>query len=286
MSSSYTCFSLISTLDSCFQVVGLNLETVITYQIYSTKNSHSYGGSLDLNNITNKIYPCVCSSEARTQLNYFLANDCAKFLKVMDAVPEVLKSFCKGGNNNNFKDTAKGEKFLFPNEAAKNASLQPSPAKTNHVKIAVELPYSLFYNLDMIPFNSAISSYLGVDVAVEIAVSIINSRTDILRNVLVEVVKINVLDYSNVNDSRFLSTTAGYGMSVAYDAISENVKNTSNTPSEHTLTNTGILFTHYVFSYIRSGISRTIVHFNSEDLEPVRNSLLWPCTVCTNIRET
>ena len=88
--------------------------------------------------------------------------------------------------------------------------------------------------MDQIPFNSAISSFLGVDVAVEIAVSMINNRTDILSNILVEVVKINILDSANTNDTRFLSSTAGYGMSFAYDTISENIKNTSNSPSNNT----------------------------------------------------
>jgi hypothetical protein len=67
---------------------------------------------------------------------------------------------------------------------------QPNPAKKKHVSMAVELPYSA---------GPESVKILTADSVIEIAVSIINDRPDILPDTLIEIVRGNIrADYDNL----------------------------------------------------------------------------------------
>jgi hypothetical protein len=66
------------------------------------------------------------------------------------------------------KNGGNSQKFLEPNEQAKQALLLTNANKTRHVSMAVELSYSILDKLDFISFGSPAQDILSADVAIEV----------------------------------------------------------------------------------------------------------------------
>jgi hypothetical protein len=101
---------------------------------------------------------------------------------------------------------------LKSNEAVISYLPSPSNLKKNSISMAVELPYSSIQKgNDTYMTYSVPGAVIGADAAIELAVKIINNSTSILPNFKVDIVRVNSVDETYLNDKQFIKS-AGYAM--------------------------------------------------------------------------
>jgi hypothetical protein len=101
---------------------------------------------------------------------------------------------------------------LKSNEAVISYLPSPSNLKKNSISMAIELPYSSIKKVnETYALYSVPGAIIGADAAIELAVKIINNSTSILPNFKVDIVRVNSVDETYLNDTEFFKS-AGYAM--------------------------------------------------------------------------
>jgi hypothetical protein len=88
-------------------------------------------------------------------------------------------------------NSSSSKNILITSDAAKTYLPQPNPRKNVHISMAIELAYSAISSStkELLSYMSNAGQSLAADGAIEIAVSIINNRTDILPNIFVDILR-------------------------------------------------------------------------------------------------
>jgi hypothetical protein len=87
--------------------------------------------------------------------------------------------------------------------------------------MAIELAYSVISSStqEYLYYTSNTGQSLAADAAIEIAVSIINNRTDVLPNIFVDIVRVNNRDPSFASNTEGNMLSKGYTINQIYETL-------------------------------------------------------------------